>query len=116
MTETTSTASRIAKPVALHHTAHIADIVREARENEIGIIPGRGLALQRAADQDVMADEGNQHGMLDFVVQRVAVSDAFQSDVSGVRHDLRELLLCRPEGTAHEGTEKFLQGICRQRR
>ena len=67
--------------VALNDSPDVTDIVCEARQNEIGVVAGRRGTLQRPADQYVMADQGDEHRMLDVVIERIAVANTFQGEL-----------------------------------
>ena len=54
----------------------------------MGIIGGRGRHQQRAALHDVVADERHQHGVLDSVIERVAVADTFEREPGNPRDKL----------------------------
>ena len=101
--------------VVPEQAAHIADVVGEAGNDDMGIVIRGHVVVQRAAAQDVVSRQRDQHRVLDIVVERVAVSDAFKRQSRGARHDLHELRL-RTEAAAHIGAEKLLQRICRQLR
>ena len=77
------------------------------------IVRGQG-AVQRTAAEDIVSREGDEQRVFDIVVERVAVSDAFERDASGRRHHVHEVRLRRPEPLAHIGAEKLFQGVCRQ--
>ena len=55
----------------------------ETGHNEVRIVADRGGSLQRPPDQDVVADQRHQHGVLDIVIERVAVADALQCQPCG---------------------------------
>ena len=69
--------------VALDDAADISDVMGEAGQNEVRIVAGRGGPLQRPSNQDVVPDQRNQHGVLDIVIERVAVADALQRQPGG---------------------------------
>ena len=52
----------------------------------MGVVACRRVGAQRAATQDVVSGERDQHRMLDVVVEGVAVADAFQRDAGDGRH------------------------------
>jgi hypothetical protein len=81
------TAARGIDDVAVHvvarkNAAHVADVVRQARHDQVGVVVRRHVRVQRPPAHDVMTGEGHQHGVFDVVVERVAVADAFQRDAS----------------------------------
>jgi len=49
--------------------------------------------MKRAAAQDVVACQGHQHGMLDIVIERIAVADALDRNSRDRRHHLDEMRL-----------------------
>ena len=75
--------------VALDDAADIADVMGEAGQNEVRIVAGRGGPLQRPADQDVVPDQRHQHGVLDVVIERIAVADALQCQPGGKGQQFR---------------------------
>src|SRR5882724_5445294 len=95
--------------------AYITDVVEQAGYDDMGVIIRGQIIVQRATAEDVVSREGHQQRVLDIVVQRVAVSDAFERDASRRRHDLPERLR-GPEAAAHIGAEEAFQGIGRQLR
>jgi hypothetical protein len=72
------------------------------------------MIVQLTAAEDIVSGKRYQQRVLDIVVERVAIANAFEREASGRRHLLHELCLRRPEPTAHIGTEKLFQGVCRQ--
>ena len=69
--------------------------------------------MQRAATEDIVSRQGDQERVLDIVVERVAVANAFERDASGVRDHLHQRRL-RAEPATHIGAEKLIERICRQ--
>ena len=63
--------------VAFENAAHIADVVQQTGDQQMGVIAGIGRRQQRPAFHDVVADHRHQHGVFDVVIKRVAVADAF---------------------------------------
>jgi len=74
------------------------------------------VVVQRPTAQNIVSGKRYQQRVLDVVVERVAISNAFKRDTSRRRHDFSEKRLRRPEPTAHIGAEKLFQSICRQLR
>src|SRR5215472_13868989 len=68
------------------NAAHIADVMQQTGDEEVRDIAGIGRSQQGAALHDVIADERDQHRVLDIVIKRIAVADAFKCD-SGNRWD-----------------------------
>ena len=75
-------------PIPFEDAAHVADIVREARDDEIGVVVWGRVRQERPPLEDVVAREGDEHGVLDIVVEGVAVADAFQREFRSERNDL----------------------------
>ena len=73
------------------------------------------VVVQRATAEKIVSRKRYEQRVLDVVVERVAISNAFERDTSRRRHDLSEKRLRRSEPT-HIRTEKLFQGICRQLR
>ena len=96
--------------------AHIADVVSKAGNDDMRVVVRGEVAVQRASAQDVVGRQRDQQRMLDIVVERVAVADAFERDAGGRGHHLRKLGLRRSEPAAHIGAEEFFQRIRRQLR
>ena len=67
------------------------------------------MVVQRAAAQDLVAGERDQERMLDVVIERIAVADAFEREAGRGRNDLRQRRVRRTETTPHVGAEKLLQ-------
>ena len=67
-----------------------------------------------AAAQDVVAGERHQHGVLDIVIERVAVADAFDGDPRDRGHHLHELGLRRAEAALHVFAEEFAECVGRK--
>ena len=76
--------------VALQNSAYISDVMGQARQDEIRIIACGRRPRHLASHQDVMAGEGDQHGVLDVVIQRVAVADAIQCQSGRERKNFGE--------------------------
>ena len=57
----------------------------ETRYNKICIVACCRRPLQRSSGQDVVPGKGDEHRVLDVVIQRVAVTDAFQRDLGRKR-------------------------------
>jgi hypothetical protein len=103
--------------VVLHENpAHIADVVRHACNDQVRVILGRHVGMQCSAAQNVVPCKGDQHGVLDIVVQRIAVADAFQSDAGDRRHQLNEAAFRGAVSPLHVLCEKTPECICRQLR
>ena len=82
----------------------------KAGDDDMGVVVHTDVSVQCTPAQDVVARQRDQHRMLDIVVKRVAVADAFEREAGRRRHDLHQRLR-RPEPAAHEGPEKVLQGV-----
>ncbi len=61
--------------VALQDAAHEADVVQQAGADQVHIVGRLDTLRQDPAAQDVAADGGHQHRMLEIVVERVALGD-----------------------------------------
>jgi hypothetical protein len=92
-------------------SAHIADVVSQAGDDHMGIVFGRHMGVQRAAAQDVVPGQCHQHRVLDIVIERVAVADAFQRNPGDRRHHLDEMRLRRAKAAAHVVCEEFAQCV-----
>ncbi len=102
--------------VLLEQAAHIADVVEKAGHDDMRVVVGVDLVVQRAAAQDIVPRQRDQQRVLDIVVERVAVSDAFERHAGGGRHDLHQPCLRGAEAAAHIGAEKLFQRVRRQLR
>jgi len=60
-----------------------------------------------------MAGQGDQHRVLDVVIERIAVADAFERQPGGKRDQLGQARMRGPEPILHIGGEKRAQGVCR---
>ena len=60
---------------------------------------------------DVVAGERDQHGVLDIVVERVAVADAFERDPRDRRHQLDEAAVGELEAPRHVVAEEVAERI-----
>ena len=69
--------------VTLDDAADVADVMGETSQNEVRIVADRGGTLQRPSNQDVVPDQRHQHGVLDIVIERIAVADALQRQPCG---------------------------------
>ena len=80
-------------------------------------VVGRGhLAAQGKTAEDIVSYQRDQQRVLDIVVERIAVSEAFKRKPRGVRHILDQRRFRRAKLAAHVGTEKILQRIRRKLR
>lgn len=70
--------------------------------------------MQRAAAQNVMAREGDQHRVLDIVVQCIAVADAFQRDAGDRRDQLDQPGFRGAIPPLHVAREKSAEGVGRE--
>ena len=77
--------------VGQEQAADIADVVGQAGDDDVGIVLGRHVAVQRAAAQDFVTGQGHQHGVLDIVIERVAIADAFERDAGDRWHRLDQI-------------------------
>ena len=96
------------------NAAHVTDVVGEAGNDQVRVVGGRHVGVQRAAAQDVVAGQRHQHGVLDVVVERVAVADAFERDARDRGHHLDQPRLRRAEPALHIGGEELAECIGRQ--
>jgi hypothetical protein len=69
--------------VALQNSANVSDVVSKTRQYEIGIVVRGRRPQQLPSHQDVVPGKGNQHRMLDVVIQCVAVADAIKRQPGG---------------------------------
>lgn len=67
------------RAVSLKDAPHVADIVKHAGNENVREVAGARRCKQRAPLHDVVANQRYQHGVLNIVVERVAIADAFQS-------------------------------------
>src|SRR5262249_29615018 len=65
-------------PVSIEDAADIANVVHQTSYDEMRVIVGRSGGEQRPAPHDIVPDQGHEHCVLDIVVERVTVADAFQ--------------------------------------
>src|SRR3954462_15806387 len=86
--------------ITMNQTADVADVMGQAGQNKVGIVSRRDRTLQRAADQYVVTDHSHEHRMLDVVIQRVTVADAFKRQSCGGGKEVREYCLRRTEPVA----------------
>ena len=70
--------------VFAEQAAHIADVVQQAGDDDMRVIVRAHVGVQRAAAHDVVSRQRDEHGVLDIVIQRVAVADTFQRDAGGI--------------------------------
>src|SRR6185437_4998219 len=64
--------------ITLNNAADVSDVMDQASQDEVGIVLGGSRTRERTPDQDVMASQYNEHGVLNVVIKRIAVADAFQ--------------------------------------
>ena len=103
--------------IVLHENPpHISDVVRHACNDQVRVILGWHVGMQRSAAQNVVACKGDQHGVLDIVVQRIAVADAFQRDAGDRRHQINEAAFRGAVSPLHVLCKKTPECICRQLR
>jgi hypothetical protein len=60
--------------------------MQQAGNDQVRVIAGRHMGSQRAPAQDIVPGEGHEHCMLDIVIERIAVADAFQRDARDRRN------------------------------
>ena len=85
------------RPVSLEDAAHVADVMGEAGDDEVRVVVRGRVGEQRAALEDIVARQGDEHGMLDIVVKGVAVADAFEREPRREWNDLGEPRVRDPE-------------------
>jgi hypothetical protein len=90
----------LGRSVAAQHAAHEADVVQKAGDDQVTVILRFERLRQGAAEQDVAADRGHQHGMLEVVVEGVAPSDALDRDSRQRAHALGQIVVRRTEDFA----------------
>ena len=88
----------------------------QAGDDDMGIVFRRHMGVERAATQDVMAGECDQHGVLDIVIERVAVADAFDGNARDRGHHFDEMGLRGAEPASHVIGQELAQRIGRQLR
>ena len=66
--------------VSLNNSANVSDVMSETCHNEIRVVACRRLPQQHSSNQDVMSGKGDEHGVLQVMIQRVAVTDALQCE------------------------------------
>jgi hypothetical protein len=60
----------------------------QTTDDDVRVVARQQAGVQRSASEDFMAGERHQHGVLDIVVERIAVADAFQRDAGDRRNEL----------------------------
>ena len=76
----------------------------------MGVVFHADMGVQCTPAQDIVSRQRDQHRMLDIVVKRIAVADAFERDAGRRRHDLHQGLR-GSEPATHKGPEKFFQRV-----
>jgi hypothetical protein len=107
------------KPVFIvlrENAAHIADVVGHACKDEMRVILRRHVGVQRPAAQNVVACQRDQHCVLDVVVERVAVADAFERDTGDRRNQLDQARFGGAVSPLHVAREKSAEGVGRELR
>jgi len=70
--------------------------------------------MQRAAAQDIVPRQRDQHRVFDIVVERVAVADAFGGYPRDRWHQVHQVGVRRAEPPSHIAAEEFAERIRRQ--
>src|SRR3984957_3415656 len=68
------------RSVALENAPNVADVMGEAGDDEVRVVVRSRVGEKRAALEDIVARERNEHGVLDIVIKGVAVADAFERE------------------------------------
>jgi hypothetical protein len=66
------------RSVAFEQASNVADVVQEARNDNMGIITGKRGNEERASLHNVVPSQRHQHRMFDIMVECVAVPDALE--------------------------------------
>ncbi len=93
--------------VALEDTAHVADVVHQAGDDQVCVVAWRRLGEQRAPDKNVMSGKRHQHGVFDVVIKRIAVGNALERELGRERDQLGQAGMRRPASPVHFGREEF---------
>ena len=100
--------------VAGEDAPHIADIVQQAGDQEMGVIARRRRRQKRPALHDVVADQRHEHRVLGIVIERVAVADAFEREPRHRGHVLREASMRRSKPAVEVRGQERTQRLGRQ--
>jgi hypothetical protein len=104
--------------VAVLHedAADIADVVGHTGNDHMRVVGRWHVRMQCPAAQNIVTGERDQHRVLDIVIERVAVADAFQRDARDRRHQLDQAALGLAVSPIHVVGEKVAQRVSRQLR
>src|SRR5262249_4450849 len=80
------------------HTPYVADVMSEGGEREVEPVFRRDVALDPAASQNVLADQGHKGCVLCIMIERVAEADPFEDKAGPLSNDLSEARLAPPKG------------------
>ena len=64
--------------IVREQATHIADIMEKTGDDDVRVVVRGHLIVERTTAEDVVSRKRHQHRMLDIVVERVAVSNAFE--------------------------------------
>jgi hypothetical protein len=87
--------------------------MRQAGDDEVRIIGGCRRHQERATLKDFVAGQSDEHGMLDVVVEGIAIADAFEREPGGKRNELGQAHMRRAEAILHIGSQERPQGFSR---
>ena len=93
-------------PVPFDDPADVADVVRQTGGDEVRIFDRRRIDQHRPPFEDVVAGQGDEHRVLDVVVEGVAVADAFQGELRREGNDFGQARMRAPEPILHVGGEE----------
>src|SRR5216684_7469074 len=71
--------------ISLNNSANVSDVMSEARHNEVRIVARCRWPQQRPSSKNVVPGKGNEHRVLNVVIQGVAVTNALQCELSRKR-------------------------------
>ena len=79
--------------VAAQYAAHESDIMEKAGDDEVSVVRGLDPVREAASSQDIAADDGHEHGMLEGVVEGVAPADVLDRDLRQRSQTLGQIVL-----------------------
>ncbi len=86
--------------VSLEDAAHEPDVVQEAGADEMQVVGRLDPLLQHPAPEDVPPDRGHEHGVLEIVVEGVALGDRLDGAASERPEPLGLVLVGRAKDVA----------------
>src|SRR5262249_8424563 len=93
-------------PVPFENSPDVADVVHEARDDEVGIIVGSCGNEERAPFHDVVPGQRHEHRMLDILIEGIAVADALERKSRQGWDELAQTRVRGPEAAIHVRSEK----------